>query len=100
MSVMEMSHRSKAYQEIFDETVALVRELMGVPEGEYIVFEHGPFSFQTENAQVEAAIEQAMQAFDYEKSGYEPDLTQGRVFYFFHDEKRFWKYVRPVRRVK
>ena len=41
-----------------------------------------------------------MQAFDYEKSGYEPDLTQGRVFYFFHDEKRFWKYVRPVRRVK
>ena len=75
-------------------------QLMDVPEGEYIVFEHGPFSFQTENAQVEAAIEQAMQAFDYEKSGYEPDLTQGRVFYFFHDEKRFWKYVRPVRRVK
>ncbi len=32
MSVMEMSHRSKPYQEIFDRTVALVRELMGVPE--------------------------------------------------------------------
>ena len=32
MSVMEMSHRSKAYQDIFDETVALVRELMCVPE--------------------------------------------------------------------
>ena len=32
MSVMEMSHRSKAYQDIFDGTVALVRELMNVPE--------------------------------------------------------------------
>ncbi|MDO4547058.1 MAG: aminotransferase class V-fold PLP-dependent enzyme, partial [Clostridia bacterium] len=30
MSVMEMSHRSKAYQEIFDETVALIRELLAV----------------------------------------------------------------------
>ena len=28
MSVMEMSHRSAAYQDIFDHTVALVRELM------------------------------------------------------------------------
>lgn len=84
----------------YDGPVPEQMQLMDVPEGEYIVFEHGPFSFQTENAQVEAAIEQAMQAFDYEKSGYEPDLTQGRVFYFFHDEKRFWKYVRPVRRVK
>ena len=28
MSVMEMSHRSKIYLEIFDETVALLRELM------------------------------------------------------------------------
>ncbi|MEF9973190.1 MAG: 3-phosphoserine/phosphohydroxythreonine transaminase [Clostridia bacterium] len=32
MSVMEMSHRSKPYQAIFDETVALVRELMQIPE--------------------------------------------------------------------
>lgn len=32
MSVMEMSHRSRAYQDIFDETVALVRELMALPE--------------------------------------------------------------------
>lgn len=32
MSVMEMSHRSKMYQEIFDETVSLFRALLGVPE--------------------------------------------------------------------
>jgi len=36
VSVMEMSHRSKMYLEIFDETVALIRELMAVPD-EYAV---------------------------------------------------------------
>ena len=70
--------------------------LMDVPEGEYIVFEHGPFDFETENESVEAKIEQAMKDFDYEKSGYKLDLTEGRVFYFFHDCQRFFKYVRPV----
>jgi len=32
MSVMEMSHRSKGYQAIFDEAIALLRELMHIPE--------------------------------------------------------------------
>ncbi len=36
VSVMEMSHRSKMYLEIFDETVALIRELMAIPD-EYAV---------------------------------------------------------------
>ena len=25
--------------------------------------------------------------------------TPGRVFYFYHDCTRYWKYVRPVRRL-
>lgn len=70
--------------------------LMDVPEGEYIVFEHGPFDFATENALVEERIENAMKAFDYAANGCRLDLTQGRVFYFYHDEKRFWKYIRPI----
>ena len=32
MSVMEMSHRSAMYQEIFDRTVRLLRELMEIPD--------------------------------------------------------------------
>ena len=72
--------------------------LMDVPEGEYIVFEHGPFDFETENAAVEAKIEAAMKEFDYDAAGYTLDTAQGRVFYFYHDCKRFWKYVRPVRK--
>ncbi len=73
-------------------------QLMEVPEGEYIVFEHGPFDFETENAAVEAKIEQAMKEFDYEAAGYQLDMMQGRVFYFYHDCTRYWKYVRPVRK--
>ena len=41
MSVMEMSHRSAMYQEIFDETEALVRELMGVPDNYSVLFLQG-----------------------------------------------------------
>ncbi len=71
-------------------------QIMDVQEGEYIVFEHGAFDFETENSAVESKIEKAMKEFDYDKSGYRLDTTQGRVFYFYHDCKRFWKYVRPV----
>ena len=74
-------------------------QLMDVPEGEYIVFEHGPFDYATQNAAVEQKIEAAMRDFDYAASGYALDTTQHRVFYFHHDCARFWKYVRPVKRV-
>lgn len=72
--------------------------LMDVEEGEYIVFEHGPFDFATENAQVEAKIEKAMSEFNYPESGRALDTALGRVFYFYHDCQRFWKYVRPVKK--
>ena len=38
MSVMEMSHRSKVFQAIFDDTQAKFRRLMGVPEGYKVLF--------------------------------------------------------------
>ena len=75
-------------------------QIMDVPEGEYIVFEHGAFDFETENSGVEEKIETAMKEFDYSAAGYCLDTTPGRVFYFYHDCKRFWKYVRPVKRIK
>lgn len=84
----------------YDGEIPPQMKLMDVPEGEYIVFEHGAFDFETENQAVEAEIEKAMKEFDYTETGYELDMTQGRVFYFYHDCKRFWKYVRPVKKVK
>lgn len=75
-------------------------QIMDVPEGEYAVFEHGAFDVEKENAEVEAKIEDAMKNFNYEDKGYRLDTAQGRVFYFYHDPKRFWKYIRPVKRIK
>ena len=41
MSVMEMSHRSKMYLEIFEKTVADFKDVMGVPEGYKVMFLQG-----------------------------------------------------------
>ena len=41
MSVMEMSHRSKMYQEIFNETESLLRDLMHIPEDYAVLFLQG-----------------------------------------------------------
>lgn len=82
----------------YDGEIPSQMQLMDVPEAEYIVFEHGPFDYETQNCSVEQKIEAAMKEFDYEKSGYCLDMTPGRVFYFYHDVTRFWKYVRPVKK--
>ena len=44
-------------------------------------------------------MERAMREFDYPASGYELDRTEGRVFSFYHDCARYWKYVRPVKKL-
>lgn len=41
MSVMEMSHRSAMYQEIFDKAVADLRDLMDIPESYEVLFMQG-----------------------------------------------------------
>lgn len=48
MSVMEMSHRSKPYQEINDKAESLLRELLSVPENYDIIFVQGGGSTQFE----------------------------------------------------
>ncbi len=45
-SVMEMSHRSKEYQAIFDKTVALLRELMEIPDDYEVLLLQGGASSQ------------------------------------------------------
>jgi len=46
MSVMEMSHRSKAYQAIIDEAEADLRELMSIPDNYKVLFLQGGASQQ------------------------------------------------------
>ena len=74
--------------------------LIDVPEAEYIVFEHGPFDYEQQNCGVEQKIERAMKGFNYEEVGYCLDYTPGRIFYFYHDPARFWKYIRPVQKIR
>ena len=41
MSVMEHSHRGKEYEAVHDEAIALLRELLGVPDGYEVLFVQG-----------------------------------------------------------
>ncbi|NCA67530.1 MAG: aminotransferase class V-fold PLP-dependent enzyme, partial [Clostridia bacterium] len=48
MSVMEMSHRSKDYEAIHNECIALLRELMDIPENYEVLLLQGGASTQFE----------------------------------------------------
>ena len=41
MSVMEMSHRSKMFQQIIDEAEQDIRDLMGIPDNYKVLFLQG-----------------------------------------------------------
>ncbi|MFO8148073.1 MAG: 3-phosphoserine/phosphohydroxythreonine transaminase [Gillisia sp.] len=46
LSVMEISHRGKDFQAVMDETVALFKELLNIPEGYQVLFLGGGASMQ------------------------------------------------------
>jgi len=74
---------------------------MDVPEGEYVVFEHGPFDYEQECRTVEDKVEAAMRDFDYAANGCVLDTaTPGRMTYFYFVPGQYFKYIRPIRREK
>ncbi|MCC0645559.1 helix-turn-helix transcriptional regulator [Clostridioides sp. ZZV14-6154] len=73
--------------------------MIDIPEAEYIIFEHGPFNYEQENCSVEEKIETAMATFDYTGKGYCPDITPGRIMYFYYDPEQYFKYIRPVKKM-
>lgn len=46
MSILTISHRSKEFQPVMDETVALFKELLNIPEGYHVLFLGGGASTQ------------------------------------------------------
>ncbi|MBE0663559.1 MAG: 3-phosphoserine/phosphohydroxythreonine transaminase [Bacteroidales bacterium] len=46
LSILEISHRSKDFQAIIDEAVALFKELLNIPEGYHVLFLGGGASIQ------------------------------------------------------
>ncbi|WP_100065932.1 helix-turn-helix transcriptional regulator [Miniphocaeibacter massiliensis] len=75
-------------------------QMIDIPEGEYIVFEHGRFDYEQEHRSLEEKIEKAMSEFSFEDTGYSYDKEEGRIMYFHFDPERYWKYIRPVKRVE
>ena len=85
----------------YDGAVPAPLELMDVPEGEYVVFEHGPFDYEQECRTVEDKVETAMREFDYAANGCVLDTaTPGRMTYFYFVPGQYFKYIRPIRREK
>lgn len=74
--------------------------LTDIPEGEYLVFEHGPFDYEQECRTVEEKVDAAMRGFDYAAEGCALDTqTPGRVTYFYFNPGQYFKYIRPVKRL-
>lgn len=48
MSVVEMSHRAKVYDDIHNEAISLMRELMGISDDYYVLFLQGGATMQFE----------------------------------------------------
>lgn len=46
LSILEISHRSKDFQAVIDEAVALFKEVLGIPEGYHVLFLGGGASTQ------------------------------------------------------
>jgi len=46
MSIMEVSHRSKEFDALINETISLLREIMGIPENYKVLFLQGGASLQ------------------------------------------------------
>src|SRR6185369_1435794 len=67
MSIMEHSHRGKAYEAVHDEAIALVRELLGVPDDYHVLFLQGGASLQF--AQVPMNLLPAGKSADYILTG-------------------------------
>ena len=69
VSVIEISHRSKEFQAIVEETQALFRELSGVPDNYKILFVHGGARMQFSAIPMNLAGRVASQKCLYVESG-------------------------------
>ncbi|MCL2249705.1 MAG: helix-turn-helix transcriptional regulator [Oscillospiraceae bacterium] len=72
--------------------------MVDVPEAEYIVFEHGPFSHDGEGETVGNKTLEAIANYDYTETAHELDNSPGRMAYFYYEPDKFYKHIKPVRK--
>lgn len=71
-------------------------ELIDVSENEYLVFEHGPFDYETQFGGAYEALLKAIDEYSYANTGYKPDTSPGRIGYYYCAEKDYLKKVFPI----
>ncbi len=83
MSIMEHSHRGKVYEEVNSETEALLKELLGVPEGYRVLFMQGGASSQFDlvplNFLPQGAVADYILTGSFAEKAYEEAVKIGEV---------------------
>ena len=72
-------------------------QLIDVPAGKYLVFEHGSFVYEQECDTVNEKLQKVIDEFDYSHTDYLLDKSPGRLSYFYFDPEKFIKHVFPVK---
>lgn len=99
-SVMEMSHRSKEYQAIFDETEANLREVMQIPDNYTVMFLQGgastqfamvPFNLMNKNGKADYII-----TGQWAKKAYKEAARFGNARVVASSEDKTFSYIPKV----
>ena len=98
--LMEGDKEPEAYGVRLPETykgeIPMQMQLLDVPQGEYLVFEHGSFDYEQECESLYEKLDAAVNSFDYSGTDYAPDHRAGRTAYFYFDPSKHIKRVIPV----
>ncbi len=99
-SVMEMSHRSKEYQAIFDETEANLREVMNIPDNYKVLFLQGgastqfamvPFNLMNKNNKADYII-----TGQWAKKAYKEAARYGNARAIASSEDKVFSYIPKI----
>jgi phosphoserine aminotransferase len=80
MSLMEMSHRGKTYEKVHFETIDLLRELMGIPDGYKVLLLQGGASTQFAAVPMNLLSPGQQAAYVYTGSWSEKAIKEAKMF--------------------
>ncbi len=96
MGVMEMSHRSKMFQQIIDEAEADLRELMGIPDNYRVMFIQGGATLQFAMIPMNLlknGVADYVVTGNWSKKAYQEAKKYGRINLIASSEDRNYTYV-------
>jgi phosphoserine aminotransferase len=103
MSVMEMSHRSKIYQQIIDEAEADLRKLLNVPENYKVLFLQGGASTQFAMVPMNLlnnGVADYIVTGQWAQKAYEEAQIYGRINKIASSEDKIFSYIPDLKDIK